>query len=113
LREEQRLRVFENRVLREVFGAKRDEVTGEWRRLHYEELYDLHCSPDIIGVIKSNSIRWARHVARVGDRRGAYRVLVGRPEGKRPLGRPRSKWEDNEVWPGVVWLRIRTGGGHL
>jgi hypothetical protein len=94
LREEHRLRVFENRVLRRIFGPKRDEVTGEWRRLHNEELNDLYSSTNI-RVIKSRRMRWAEHVARMGDRRGAYWVLVGRPEGMRPLGRPRRRWEDN------------------
>ena len=91
LREERRLRVFENRVLRRVFGPKRDEVTGEWRKLHNEELNDLYCSPDIVRVIKWRRMRWARHVARMGKRRGVYRVLVGRPEGKTLLGRPRHR----------------------
>ncbi|KAJ4439113.1 hypothetical protein ANN_15070 [Periplaneta americana] len=95
LREEQRLRVFENKVLRKIFGAKRDEVTGEWRKLHNAELHALYPSPDIIRNIKSRRLRWAGHVARMGESRNAYRVLVGRPEGKRPLGRPRRRWEDN------------------
>ncbi|KAJ4432232.1 hypothetical protein ANN_20848 [Periplaneta americana] len=95
LREEQRLRVFENKVLRKIFGAKRDEVTGEWRKLHNAELHALYPSPDIIRNIKSRRLRWARHVARMGESRNAYRVVVGRPEGKRPLGRPRRRWEDN------------------
>ncbi|KAJ4443860.1 hypothetical protein ANN_05647 [Periplaneta americana] len=93
--EEQRLRVFENKVLRKIFGAKKDEVTGEWRKLHNTELHALYSSPDIIRNIKSRHLRWAGHVARMGDSRNAYRVLVGRPEGKRPLGRPRRRWEDN------------------
>jgi hypothetical protein len=80
LREQHRLRVFENRVLRRIFGPKRDEVTGEWSRLYNEELNDLVSSPNIIRVIKSRRMRWAGHVARKGDGRGAYRVLVGRPE---------------------------------
>ncbi|KAJ4433494.1 hypothetical protein ANN_15798 [Periplaneta americana] len=91
LREEQRLRVFENKVIRKIFGAKRDEVTGEWRKLHNTELHALYSSPDI----KSRRLRWAEHVARMCESRNAYRVLVGRPEGKRPLGRPRRRWEDN------------------
>jgi hypothetical protein len=91
LREEHRLRVFENRVLRRIFGPKRKEVTGEWRRLHNEELNDLYSSPNIIRVIKSRKIRWTGHVAHMGERRGAYRILVGRPEGRRPLGRPRHR----------------------
>ncbi|KAJ4445522.1 hypothetical protein ANN_12202 [Periplaneta americana] len=95
LREEHRLRVFENKVLRKIFGAKRDEVTGEWRKLHNTELHALYSSPDIIRNIKSRRLRWAGHVARMGESRNAYRVLVGRPEGKRPLGRPRRRWEDN------------------
>jgi hypothetical protein len=95
LREECRLRVFENRVLRRIFGPKRDEVTGEWRRLHNKELYALYSSPNISRVIKSRRLRWAGHVARMGERRGAYRALVGKPEGRRPLGKPRRRWEDN------------------
>jgi hypothetical protein len=82
--------VFENRVLRRVFEPKRDRVTGEWRKLHNEELNDLYSSPNIVWVIKLRRMRWAGHVAHVGERRGIYRVLVGKPEGKRPLGR----WED-------------------
>jgi len=89
------VRVFENRVLRRVFGPKRDEVTGYWRKLHNEELNDLYCSPNILRVIKSRRIRWAGHVAHVGEGRVVYRVLMGKPEGKRPLGRPRRRWEDN------------------
>ncbi|KAJ4429564.1 hypothetical protein ANN_21733 [Periplaneta americana] len=88
-------RVFENKVLRKIFGAKRDEVTGEWRKLHNTELHAFYSSPDIIRNIKSRRLRWAGHVARMGESRNAYRVLVGRPEGKRPLGRPRRRWEDN------------------
>ncbi|KAJ4425846.1 hypothetical protein ANN_27472 [Periplaneta americana] len=95
LREEHRFRVFENKVLRKIFGAKRDEVTGEWRKLHNTELHTLYSSPDIIRNLKSRRLRWAGHVARMGESRNAYRVLVGRPEGKRPLGRPRRRWEDN------------------
>jgi len=95
LREERRLRVYENRVLRRLFGAKREEVTGEWRKIHNEELIDLYSSPNIVGVIKSKRMRWAGHVAHMGERRVVYRVLVGRPEGKRPLGRARRRWEDN------------------
>ncbi|KAJ4450707.1 hypothetical protein ANN_02136 [Periplaneta americana] len=94
-RQEQRLRVFENKVLRKIFGAKRDEVTGEWRKLHNTELHALYSSPDIIRNIKSRRLRWAGHVARMGEFRNAYRVLVGRPERKSPLGRPRRRWEDN------------------
>jgi hypothetical protein len=94
LREERRLWVFENRVLRRIFGSKRDEVTGEWRKLHNEELHDLYSSPNTVRVIKSR-MRWAGNVARVGYGRGVCRVLVGKPEAKRPLGRPRRRWEDN------------------
>ena len=95
LREERKLRVFENGVLRRIFDLRRDEVTGEWRRLHKEELNDLHSSPNIVRVIKSRRMRWAGHVARMGEERGVYRVLVGKPEGKRPLGRPRRRYVDN------------------
>jgi len=95
LREERGLRVFGNRVLRGIFGPKRDEATGDWRKLHNEELNDLYCSPNIVRVIKSRRMRWAGRVARMGERRGVYRVLVGKPEGKRSLGRPRRRWEDN------------------
>jgi hypothetical protein len=95
LREECRLRVFENKVLRRIFGPKKDEVTGEWRRLHNKELYALYSSPNIIRVIKSRRLRWAGHVVRMGKRSGAHRVLVEKPEGRRQLGRSRRKWEDN------------------
>ena len=95
LREERKLRVFENMVLRRTFGPRRDEVTGEWRRLHNEELSDLYPSPNIVRVIKSRRMRWAGHVARMGEERGAYWVLVGKPEGRRPLGRPRRRRVDN------------------
>ncbi|KAJ4433923.1 hypothetical protein ANN_16237 [Periplaneta americana] len=87
--------ISNNKVLRNIFGAKRDEVTGEWRKLHNTELHALYSSPDIIRNIKSRRLRWAGHVARMGESRNAYRMLVGRPEGKRPLGRPRRSWEDN------------------
>jgi len=113
LREERRLRVYENRVLRRIFRPQRDEVTGEWRKLHNEELNDLYCSPNIVRVIKSRRMRWAGHVARMGERGGVYRVLVGKPEGKRPLGKPRHRWEDNikvdlqEVGcRGVDWIEL-------
>jgi hypothetical protein len=86
--------VFENGVLRRIFGPKRDEVTGEWRKLHSEELHSLYSSPDIIRQITSRRMRWAGHVARMGEDRKLYKVLVGKPEGKRPLGSPRRKWED-------------------
>jgi hypothetical protein len=87
LREKHRLRVFENRVLR-IFGPKRDEVTGGWRKLHNEELHNLYSPPSIVRMIKSRRMRWAGHVARMGEKRNAYRILVGNIEGKRPLGRP-------------------------
>jgi hypothetical protein len=86
--------VFENRVLR-IYGPKRDEVTGDWRKLHNEELNNMYPSPNIVRVIKSRRIRWAEHVARMGEGRGVYMVLVGKPEVRRPLGRPRRRWEDN------------------
>jgi hypothetical protein len=95
LREEHILRVFENRVLSRIFGLKRDEATGGWRKLHNEELHNLHFSPSIIRMIKSRRMRWARYVARMCAKRNAYRILVGTPEGKRPLIRPRRRWVDN------------------
>jgi hypothetical protein len=94
LGEERRLRIFENSVLRKIFGPKREEDRS-WRKLHNDELHSLYSSPNIVRVIKSRRMRWAGHVARMGEGRGIYRVLVGRPEGKRPLGRPRRRWEDN------------------
>jgi hypothetical protein len=94
LREEHRLRVFENMVLRRIFGPKRDEMMGEWRKLHNEELHNLYSSPDIIRQVKSRRMRWAGHVACMGEERKVYKVLVGKPEGMRPLGRPRRRWED-------------------
>jgi len=113
LREERRLRVFENRVSRRIFGPKRDEVTGEWRKLHNEELNDLYCSPNIVRGIKSRIMRWAGHVARMGEGRDVYRILVGKPEGKRPLGRPRRRWEDNVKMDlqevgcgGMAWIEL-------
>ena len=107
LREERRLRVFEIRVLRRVFVSKRDEVTGEWRKLHNEELNDLYYLPNIVRVVKSRRMRWADHVACMGKDRGVHRVLVGKPEGKRPLGRPRRRWED------ISKLDLQeVGGGH-
>ena len=122
--EERRLRVCGSRVLRGIFGHKRDDVKQEWRKLHNEELNDLYFSPNRILVMKSRGMMWAVYVARMGgEGRGVYRVLVGKPKGKRPLGRPRRRWEDNmkrylqEVgcgeWNGSSWLRIGTGGGHL
>ena len=91
LREERKLRVFENMVLRRIFGPRRDEVTGEWRRLHNEELNDLYSSPNIVRVIKSRRMRWTGHVELMSEERGVYRVLVGKPEGMRPLKRPRHR----------------------
>jgi len=108
LKEEHRLR-----VMRRIFGPKRDEVTGEWRKLHNEKLNNLYSSPNIVQVIKSRRLRWAGHVAHTGEGRGVYRVLVGKPEGRRPLGRPRRRWEDNirmdlrEVGCGCVdWMEL-------
>jgi hypothetical protein len=94
LREEHRLRVFENRVLRRISGPKREE-DGSWRKSHNDEIQNLYSSPNIVRVIKSRRMRWAGHVARMGEGRGVYRILIGRPEVKRPLGRPRGRWEDN------------------
>jgi hypothetical protein len=112
LREEHGLRVFENRVLRRIFGPKREE-DGSWRKLHNDELHSLYSSPNIVRVIKTRRMRWAGHVARMGEGRGVYRVLVGRPEGKKPLGRPRRRWEDNIkldlreiVIDGANWIRL-------
>jgi len=93
--EERKLRVFENMVWRRIFGPRRDKVTGEWRRLHNEELNDFYSSPNIVWVIKLRRMRWAGHVAHMGEERGVYRVLVGKSEGRRPLGRPRHRWVDN------------------
>jgi len=121
-REECRLWVFENRVSKRIFEPERDEVTREWRKLHIEELYDLY-SPNIFQATKSRKMRWVGHVAHMGERRGVYRVLVEKPEGKRPLGRPRCGWEVIlrwifrkwyvGIWIGSSWLRIGTGGRHL
>jgi hypothetical protein len=94
LGKEHRLRVFENRVLRRIFGPKREE-DGLWIKLHNDELHSLYSSPNIVRVIKSRRMRCVGHVACMGEGRGVYRVLVGRPEGNRPLGRPRRRWEDN------------------
>jgi hypothetical protein len=111
-REEQRLRVSENTVLRKIFGPKREE-DGSWRKLHNDELHSLYSSPNILRVIKARRMRWAGHVARIEEGKGVYRVLVGRPEGKRPMGRPRRRWEDNikmylreiEI-DGATWIRL-------
>jgi hypothetical protein len=123
LRKERRQRVSEKRVLRRLFGPRRDDVIGECRKLHTKELNDLYSLPNIVRVVKSRRMRWTGHVARIGEGRGVHRFLVGKPEGKRPLGRPRHKWEDNsKMHPqemegcfgtGWSWLRIGTGGGHL
>jgi len=95
LREEYWLKVFGNRVLRRIFGPKKGQLTGEWSRLHYEELNDLYSSPNIFQAIKSRIMRLAGHVTCLRERRGMFRALVGKPEGKRPLGRHRRRWEDN------------------
>jgi hypothetical protein len=95
LREQYGLRIFENRLLSRIFGPKRDEVIREWRRLHNKELYALYSSPDIIRVIKLRRLRWAGHIASMGKKRGASRILLGQPNGRRPLGRSRRRWEDN------------------
>jgi hypothetical protein len=111
----------EHTVLRRIFGPRRDEVTGEWRKLYNEELHNLYSFPDIIRQVKSRRMRWAGHVARMGEERKVYKVLVGKPEGKRPLERPRRRWEDGirmdlmvtgwgGRWIGSDWLRIGTGG---
>jgi hypothetical protein len=107
--------VFENRVLRRIFRPRRDEVTGEWRKLHNEELCDLYLPPSIIRRIKSRRMRWVGHVARMGEKRNAYKLLVRKPEGKRPLGRPKHRWWiilgwilerwDGVMWTGLVWPR--------
>jgi hypothetical protein len=105
--------VFENRLLRRIFGPKSDEVTGEWRKLHNEDLRDLYSLPSIIRIIKSRRIRWVGHVARMGEERNAYRLLGRKPEGKRPLRRPRRRWVDNirmdlgEMgWGDVDWIGL-------
>ena len=104
--------MFENGVLRRVFGPKKDEVTGEWRKLYNEELRDLYSLPNIVRVVKSRRMRWAGHVARMGEGRGVHRVLVGKPVGKRPLGGPRRRWEDNiridlqEEGGGGDWMEL-------
>jgi hypothetical protein len=123
LREEHKLRVCEKRVLRRISGSKRDEVMGNWRKLHNEELHNLYSSPGIIRMTKSRRIRWAGIVARMGDKRNAYRILVRKPKGKSSLVRPRLRWVNNFKmdprgigWDGMdgsIWLRIKTSGGLL
>jgi hypothetical protein len=123
LGEELRLRVFENRVLRRIFGPKRGEVTGEGRKLHKVELNDVSSSANIFRVIKLRIMRWVGCVARMGERRGVYRVLVVKSEGNRPHGKPRRRWGIIlrcifrkwyvTAWTGSIWLRIGTVGGHL
>jgi len=114
--------VTKTQNINNLYRPKRDEVTREWRKLHNEELRDLYSLPSIVRVVKSRRMRWAGHVARMGEGRGVHRVLVGKLEGKRPLGRPRCRWEDNikmdlrEVGgleTGWSWLRIGTDGGHM
>jgi hypothetical protein len=112
-------------LLRRIFGPRRDEVTGDWRKLHNEKLHNLYSSPNIIRMVKSRRMRWAGHVARMGKTWNAYRILVGKSEGKRPLGRTRCRWVDNikmdlremgwdgMVWTGSIWLRIGTSGRFL
>jgi len=123
LRKERKLREFENMVLRRIFGPRRAEVTGELRRLHNEELNDMYSSPNIVRVIKSRRMRWAGHVACISEERGVNRVLLGKPDGKRPLGdlgvdgwiilgRISRRW-DVGMWTGLDWPRIETGGGRL
>jgi hypothetical protein len=111
--EEQRRRVVENRVLRRLFGPKRDEVTGSWRKLHNEELHNLYSLPSIIRMINSRRMTWAGHVAGMGEKRNAYKILMEKPGGKRPLGRPRHGWVDNikrdhrEIgWGGMDWIDL-------
>jgi hypothetical protein len=105
--------VFKNRVRRRIFGPKGDEVTGEWRKLHSEELHILYSSSNIIRQIESRRMRWAGHVARMGEERNVYRVLMGKPDGKRPLGIPRHSWEDGirmdlreTGWGSVYWIQL-------
>ena len=111
---------FKNGVLGRIFGPRRDEVTGEWKKLHNEELNDLYCSPNIVRVIKSKRMRCAGHVACIGERRGVYRVLVAKSEGRRPLGRPRRRWEDNIKMDlqavgcgGMDWIELAWGRDRL
>ena len=95
MREKQRFRLFENKVLRKIFEAERDKIIGEWRKLRNAELHTFYFSPNLIMILNSRRLRWAGHVVRIKESRNAYRVLVGRPEGKRSVGRPRRRWEDN------------------
>jgi hypothetical protein len=118
LREEHRLGVFENSVLRRIFGPKRDEVTGEWRKLHNEELHVLYSPPSIIRIIRARRIRWAGQVARMGEKRNTYRLLMRKPEGRRPLGRPRRRWLNNirmdlvQVgWGDMDWIGLAQDRG--
>ena len=123
LKEERRLRVFQNRVFRIIIGSKKDEVTGERRKPHNEEFNDLYHSPIIFRMIKSKRVSWEGHVACMGERKGVHGVLVRKPEGNRPLGRHKHRWEDNinmdlrmwdvGVWTGSIRLRIVKGGGQL
>jgi len=122
LRGNRRMRMFENMVLRRIFGPRRDEETGEWRKLLNAKINDLYCLPNMFRVIKSRRMRWAPHVARMEKRRGLYSVLVGKLEGRRPLGRLRRGWEDIRMdfpeggcgaWTGSMWFRIGRGVGHL
>jgi len=123
LREERKLRVFENMVLRRIFGPRREEVAGELRRMHNEELNDFHSSPNIVRVVKSRRMRWVGHVARMAEERGVYRVLVGKPEERRPWGNLGVDgwiilgWISSRcevcIWTGLGWSRIETCGGRL
>jgi hypothetical protein len=119
LKEEHRLRVIENRVLRRIFRPKRDEMTGGWRKVHNEELHNLYSSPNVIRMIKSRRIRWAWYVARMGAKRNAYRILMAKPEGKRPVGRPRHRRVDNIKmdlrkirWDGMDWIDLAQDREH-
>jgi hypothetical protein len=115
--------VFENRVLRRIFEPKRDKVTEGWRKLRNKELHSLYSSSDIIRMVKSRRMRWAGHAVHMGQMKNAYKIMVGKSKGKRPLKRPRCRWEDNikmnikeiglRAWIGFMWLRIGTGSGFL
>jgi hypothetical protein len=113
LKEEHRMSMFENRVLRRIFGPKRDDVTGDWRKLHNEKFHNLYSSLNKNRMIKSKRMRWAGHAAQMGKTRNPYKILVGKPEGKRPLGRPRRRWVDiikmdlREIgWDGMAWIKL-------